>query len=118
NGGSPSFFYTSINAIASIPGNNTIALKAIKGAGVWRSTDANAVTPNWTRVAFPGAERVLSASHLATFPNSILFGLHAGGVWLSNDNGANWTPPTVNAGRADFSSAAGTTAVSPLNSLW
>lgn len=122
NGAAPSFFYTSINAIATMPGNNTIALKAVKGAGVWRSTDANAGTPNWTRVSFPGAERVLSASGFSTAnPNSIFLGLHAGGIWLSNDNGVNWVPPTVNAGRADFAYSVSpncATTTNPFNSIW
>lgn len=114
--GQPNLLYTAINAIGTLPGS-TVALKAIKGAGVWRST-AGPNPRTWTRVSFPGADRVLSASAVGGAPSSMLMGLHAGGVWRSNDSGATWNPPTVSAGQADFSFAAGATAVNPFVSIW
>ncbi len=114
--GQPNLFYTAINAVGTLPGS-TVALKAIKGAGVWRST-AGPNPRTWTRVSFPGADRVLSASAVGGAPSSMLMGLHAGGVWRSNDSGANWSPPTVNAGQADFSFGNFVQAVNPFVSIW
>ncbi|MBX3674537.1 MAG: hypothetical protein KF776_16280 [Burkholderiales bacterium] len=113
----PNLFYTAINAVATFPGNTAVVLKAIKGAGVWRSS-AVATPRTWTRVSFPGADRVLSASGVGGAPSSMLMGLYAGGVWRSNDSGSTWFPPTVNAGQADFSFAAFAVLVNPFVSIW
>ncbi len=114
---SPNLLYTGSTRSTSLPGGSTVALKAIKGAGVWRST-AGPNPRTWTRVSFPGADRVLSASGVGGAPSSMLMGLHAGGVWRSNDGGANWSPPTVNAGQADFAFGAFATGVNPFVSIW
>lgn len=122
NGVNPSFFYTSINAVATFPGAASTALKAIKGAGVYKTTNAGSGTgTTWTKVYFPGADRILSATGVAGNASSLLMGLHAGGVWRSDTAGnasSTFNPPTVNAGQADFSYNAGTTAVSQFNSIW
>lgn len=92
NVGAHSLFYTGVNAVATLPGTATV-LKALKGAGVWRSTAA-ATPRTWTRVSFPGADRVLSASNVGTAANAMLAGLQAGGVWRTTDGGTSWSPPT------------------------
>jgi hypothetical protein len=118
--GQPNLLYTGITAVTTLPGS-TVALKAVKGAGVWRS----AAGPNprtWARVPFPGADRVLSASAVGGAPNSMLIGLLAGGVWRSDTAGnaaSTFNPPTVNGlVQADFAFAAGATAVNPFVSIW
>jgi photosystem II stability/assembly factor-like uncharacterized protein len=113
----PNILYTSINAVATFPGNSSIVLKAIKGAGVWRST-VDTSQRTWTRVSFPGADRVLSATGVAGSATTVLAGLYAGGVWRSTNSGASFSPPTVNAGQADFSFAGGATSVAPFVSIW
>lgn len=121
NGGSPSFFYTSINAVGTLPGSTNV-LKAIKGAGVYLTTNANGTATTWNKVQFPGADRVLSATGIAGNATPMLLGLHAGGVWRSDTAGnasSTFNPPIVNAGQADFSyNNAGATAVSAFNSVW
>lgn len=127
NGANPSFFYTDINAVATLPGNANVALKAVRGAGVYRATNvpASAASGNtiaWTRVNFPGADRVLSATGVAGNANTMVLGLHSGGVWRSDTAGnaaGTFNPPVVNGlVRADFSFNTGTTAVRPFASVW
>ncbi len=113
----PNLFYTAINAVATFPGNPAIVLKAIKGAGVWRST-TDLAQRTWTRVSFPGADRVLSATGVAGSSSTILAGLHAGGVWRSTNGGTSFSPPTVTASQADFAFAGGATSVAPFVSIW
>ena len=120
DGGLPTFFYTAVNAIATVPGT-TITLQALKGAGVWRATSIGGPATTWTRVIFPGAERVLSAAGVAGNANSLMLGLHAGGVWRSNTAGnasSTFFPPTVTNAQADFSFGAGPTAVNAFVSIW
>lgn len=111
----PNLFFTGVNAVATLPGTN-IVLKAVKGAGVWRAT--NTTNPrNWTRVnTFAGADRVLSATNVASSNTTILAGLYAGGVWRSNDSGSTWSPPTVTATQADFPFGNGSSI--PFLSIW
>lgn len=101
--GQQNLFFTGVNAVGTLPGS-AVVLKALKGAGVYRSTVV-ASPRSWTRVAFPGADRVLSASGVGGSPNSLLLGLRAGGVWRSDTAGnaaTTFYPPTVTAAQADF----------------
>jgi hypothetical protein len=111
--GTPTLLYTSVNAVATFPGNTAPMLMAIKGAGVWQSTTA-ASPRTWARVNFPGADRVLSAAYAS--PN-VFIGLYAGGVWKGSASPVN-TGVTVTAAQADFSLAATPTAVTPFISIW
>lgn len=119
----PSVFYTAVNAVSTLPGNTAVVLKAIKGAGIWRSS-ANESPRNWSRVNFKnasdnsGADRVLSATGVFGQSSTLLAGLHAGGVWRSNDGGTSWSPPTVNGSQADFSFGSGVFSVNPFASIW
>lgn len=114
--GQPNLFYTGVNTSTSVPGSTAI-IKAIKGAGIWRS--ATATSPRtWSHTNIPGADRVLSAAGVANSTTTMVVGLHAGGVWRTSDSGTNFVPPTVNASQADFSFAAGATAVNPFVSVW
>ncbi|MEP7216979.1 MAG: sialidase family protein, partial [Anaerolineaceae bacterium] len=114
--GQPNLFYTGINAVGTLPGSSVV-LKAIRGAGVWRSSAA-ASPRSWTRVSFPGADRILSASGVAGSTSTLLAGLYAGGVWRSTDSGSTFTSPTVDASQADFSFGASASLVAPFVSIW
>lgn len=115
--GAPNLLATGINAVGTLPGSSVV-LMANRGAGVWRSTVMPTMDADWTRVIFPGADRVLSASNVGSSETTMLAGLYAGGAWRSNDSGGTWNPPTVNAGQADFSVGPGNTAVRPFASIW
>jgi hypothetical protein len=115
--GQPNMMYTGINAVATLPGS-AVVLKAVRGAGVWRST-ASASPRSWSRVSFPGADRVLSATGAGSASAPMFAGLYAGGAWRSTDGGGSFSPPTVNGMvQADFAFATGATRVSPFTSIW
>lgn len=130
NGPAPSPLYTAITAVATLPGGGTTALMAVKGTGIWRSTNPGVV--NWARVSgFANADRVLSATATPGNATPMLVGLHAGGVWRSDAPGnasTTFNPPTINAGQADFTTVtnpaacntgtACTTAVNAFTSVW
>jgi hypothetical protein len=112
--------FTSVNAVATMPGNANIAIMAIKGAGIWRSTAA-AIPRTWTRVPIQGADRVLSGSNVPGAASSMMLGLHAGGVWRSDTAGNAFNtffPPTVSGARADFAYGTSDTQVNPFTSIW
>lgn len=118
--GQPNLFYTAINAVTSLPGGSPVVLKAIRGAGIWRST-ASGTPRTWTRsTGLSGADRVLSAANVGGSGTSLLAGLYAGGVWRSTDSGASWSPPTVNNSTADFSFCGSslTSCPIPFVSIW
>lgn len=118
---SPDPFYTAVSAIATLPGGSQVALMAQKGAGVWRSTSA-AIPRTWTRVTtLSGADRVLSATHVPGSANSMVLGIHAGGVWRSdtlNNPLSSFNPPVVSAARADFAYGGTETQVNAFASIW
>lgn len=115
NGGSPSFFYTSVNAAVST--TSGVVLKALRGAGVWRSASSGSPR-SWTRVSFPGADRVLSAASVASSSSTFVAGLHAGGVWRTSNTGSSWTAPTVSASQADFTFSPSAFGVNAFASIW
>lgn len=118
NGPNPSLLYTGVNAVGTFPGNANAVLWAVKGAGVWLTSNAGA---SWARVDFPGADRVRAATGVAGQPNTVLIGLHAGGVWKSTTGlGGPYNPPTVNGlVQADFSfSPAASGGVMPFTTIW
>jgi hypothetical protein len=94
--GTPNLLFTGVNATVSLPGS-AVVVQAVRGAGIWRSTAAG--NPRaWTRLAIAGADRVLSASNVGNSATAMLAGLHAGGLWRTNDATAGspvWNPPNV-----------------------
>jgi hypothetical protein len=107
--GTPNFFYTGVNAVATFPGSATV-LKALRGAGIYRSTSG---FDPWNRSDLPGADRVTSATGVAGSNSVILMGLSAGGVWRSDNTGSTFSNFTNG-----FAYAGGATGTDRLTSVW
>ena len=117
--GQQNILFTGINAVATFPTDPAVVLKAVKGAGVWRST-ANVSPRTWTQTKFGGADRVRAATGVTGQPNTILMGLHAGGVWKSTTGLAGtYEHPTVNnTTQAAFALGVGAGTANPFTTIW
>jgi hypothetical protein len=119
--GAPNLLFTGVNATVSLPGT-AVVLKGLRGAGVWRSTAAGAPRA-WSRLTFPGADRVLSASNVGASATAMVAGLHAGGLWRTADAaGGVWAAPNMTADPAtsdfNFAIPGNFQSVVPFASIW
>jgi hypothetical protein len=89
-----------ISAIAITPGNSDRAWVGYDTGEIWRSLNATAAAPTWSRIDQQGqhpivagrfCNRILISPH---DPNTVLVvfgGFTTGNVWRSDDNGSTWS---------------------------
>ncbi len=108
-----------INAIAVHEGNSNLVYVGHNNGEVWRSLDAAAATPTWTRVGqgtIP-ARRVQRITIDRTNPSRVivaLTGFVANNVWQTLDGGATWSSITANLPSAPVFDVK----LHPLNPAW
>lgn len=116
----PNPLFESVNAVGSFPGSQNVIM-ALKGGGMWIST-ASASPRSWSHLSIASSaasDRVLSAARIGGSSTNWYVGLYAGGVWKTTNSGTSFVPGfQANSSVADFSFAAGYTAVNPLVSIW
>lgn len=86
-----------ISAIAVVPGNSAIVYVGHNDGSVYKSTDATAAAPTWTKIddnATPLPGRFVTRIVIDPFNANrvyVLFGGYvANNVWLSNNGGSSW----------------------------
>ena len=99
---------TSILACCDVlydPSDGNRAWCAFWGSGVYRTTNANAATPTWTKLTTGLPTTSIERISLAVAPsnNSVLYALYANGsdsfkaVYTTSDKGDNWSTATTSA---------------------
>ena len=83
------------NTIYAGTGEGFNNVDAIRGAGIWRSTDAG---DTWAQLSATDTAQFRYVSRIAISPvdSTRLLASTSTGTWLSTDTGANWTRTLVN----------------------